>query len=524
MASSPPGDMLAKRAADDGDTVFARMADGTRAMTFRDLVLKRNRAASALSKLLPENMMAGAVYSKNSPEWLLCQLICQALGLRFAPINWHLVADEIAYIVDDCDANVLFFEAAFADTVAAFRSRVPKVNVHVCMDGTAVGAHSLEDLILQAPLDAVLPEHSRIAGSIGYTGGTSGKPKGAVRTARADPKIMMAMIGEWGIAAMMPRPVQLITAPLYHAVPGAMFGMCLAVGGTFVTMPRFDPVEAFAAIARYKVNGFYAPPILLKRLTQLPAAERAVYDISSVKTIMSGGAACPTSVKQAVVDVFGPVLREMYGATELGAVAIMPPEDMLRKPRSCGKPAAGISIILLDKDRQQITGPNTEGEIYCRGFNVDGYHKQEEKTKEAKFEDYFSVGDIGYFDEEGFLYISDRKIDMIVSGGVNIYPAEVEDVLHKHPGIEDVAVFGMPDEEFGECVHACLKRAPGSTITANELLAWCDGKIGKFKLPRLAEISFHAEDFPRSEAGKIRKKQLKAKLVEAGQHHRRSRL
>lgn len=522
--AAPPSDMLASLAAQDGERLFAVMADGSRRLTYQDVVTKRNRAAAALTKLLPKDVVAGAVYSKNSPEWLLCNIICMALGLRFSPINWHLVADEIAYIVDDCDADLLFFEAAFVGTVAAFRSRVPKVSVFVCMDGAADGAHNLEDLILQAPPDATVPAHGRRGGLIGYTGGTTGKPKGALRENKPrDPKMQMAMFGEWGLGAMMPRPVQLVSAPLYHAMPGAMFAMGLAVGSSFVTMPRFDAAGALAAVDRFKVNGFFSPPILLKRLVQLPAAERAKYDVSSVKNIVSSGAACPTSVKQAVVDLFGPVLREIYGASELGGVTIMSPEDMLRKPRSCGKPATGISVVLLDSERKQITAPNVEGEIYAKGFTIDRYHKQEEKTKEAMVDDYFSVGDVGYFDEEGFLYISDRKIDMIVSGGVNIYPAEVEDVLHKHPDLEDVAVFGVADEEYGERVHAALKRAPGASVNAAQILAWCEGRVGKFKLPKEADISFHAEDFPRSEAGKIRKKQLKAQIKDM-QQQRRSRL
>jgi len=268
-----------------------------------------------------------------------------------------------------------------------------------------------------------------------------------------------------------------------------------------------------ASIHKFKVNGFYMPPILLKRLLNAPDAVKKKYDRTSVKTIMSGGAACPTSVKQGINEMFGPVLYELYGASELGGVTIMDGETMLKKPLSCGKPATGIDVILLDDQKNKIVEPMVPGEIFAEGMNIDGYHKLEAKTQEAKFGDFFSVGDVGYFDADGYLYISDRKIDMVVSGGVNIYPAAVEEILQAHPDVEDVAVFGVPDEEFGERVHAALKPFVGRNVTAEGVLKFCEGKIGKFQLPKANDISFHSEDFPRSEAGKLRKKVLKAQII-----------
>jgi len=191
----------------------------------------------------------------------------------------------------------------------------------------------------------------------------------------------------------------------------------------------------------------------------------------------------------------------------------MPPEEILKRPLSCGKIASGFDVVLLDEQKQRIDKPGVAGEIYAKGFNIDRYHKLEDKTDEARYGDYFSVGDVGYFDEDGFLYISDRKIDMVVSGGVNIYPAQVEEVFHQHPSVEDVAVFGVPDDEYGERVHAALKLVPGGQLTAKELLDWCDGRIGRFQLPREANVSFHSEDFPRSEAGKLRKKALRETIL-----------
>lgn len=498
------------------DRLFGVMADGSNPLTWGEMIMKRDRIAYSLSRHLPESTIAGAIYAKNCVEWALCLQVCNEMGLRFSPINWHLVSEEIAYIIDDCDADVVFFGKEHAESVAAMRPKTPKVKAWVCMDGSVDGALSLSALVEEAPIDAKAPPHNRKGGQIGYTGGTTGKPKGAVRSVGvADPEMRMNMLKQWGLLRMMPAPVQLVTAPLYHAMPGAWYSIGNVLGTTFVFMAKFDAMAALRAIDKFGVNGFYMPPILLKRLLQLPDKDKASCKLSTVQTIMSGGAACPSSVKEGIVKMFGPVLFEVYGASELGGVAIMDPEQMLKKPLSCGKPAAGIDVILLDENKNKIEKAGVAGEIFAKGFNIDGYHKLEEKTKEALHEDYFSVGDVGYFDEDGYLYISDRKIDMVVSGGVNIYPAAVEEVLHKHPDIEDVAVFGVPDEEYGERVHAALKPVPGRRLTALEVLSWCDGKIGKFQLPRQADISFHSEEFPRSEAGKLRKKVLRERILQA---------
>lgn len=512
MALPPPPD----------NRLYAVNADGSNPLTWGDMARKRDRLAWAVSQRLPDSAVAGAIYGKNSVEWCLCNQVCSAMGLRFSPINWHLVASEISYIVDDCDADVVFFDAEFATAVKEMKASTPKVKVWVCMDGAVDGAVSLSQLLQDAPADAKPPPHSRKGGMIGYTGGTSGRPKGAVRSGgqATDPALRMQMLQTWGLLRMMPAPVQLVTAPFYHAMPSAWLSIGMALGTTFVIMRKFDAVEALKAIQTHKVNGFYAPPVLLKRLMQVPDSEKAKFNLSSVKTIMSSGAACPSSIKQGIVGMFGSVLHELYGASELGGVTVMTPEHVLEKPLSCGRPAPGIDIILLDDEKQKIEKPRVPGEIFAKGMLIDGYHKLEEKTKESKFRDYFSVGDVGYFDEEGFLYISDRKIDMVVSGGVNIYPVQVEEVLHQHPDVEDVAVFGVPDDEFGERVHAALKPVKGRNLTAKGVLQWCEGKMGKFQLPKEGDISFHAEEFPRSEAGKLRKKQLKADVLAA----RRSKL
>jgi len=503
------------------DRLFAAKHDDSQRLTWGDMVQYRNRIAHSLSTRLPaRDVIAGAIYGKNCPEWLLCHTVCSALGLRFSPINWHLVPDEIAYIVGDCDADIVFFGVEFSAQVLEIKSRT-QTHVWICMNGSLDGTISLSSLLAETSKSAVPPLHQRLGGMISYTGGTSGRPKGAVRINQSmSPEVARAMFEQWGFMRLMPEPVMLVCAPLYHAMPLAWFSFGLVLGATNVIMSKFDSVGALAAIQQFRVNGFYAPPILLKRLMQAPADAKSLYDLSSIRTIMSGGAACPVVVKRGIVDMFGPVLHEVYGATELGGVALMGPDNMLNKPLSCGRPGPGMDVIILSDAKKKIETPRVVGEIFAKGFVVDGYHKLETKTKEAMFGDYFSVGDVGYFDEDGFLYISDRKIDMIISGGANIYPVQVEEIFQAHPDIEDVAVFGVPDDEFGERVHAAVKLRSGRHSTAEDILQFCTGKIGKFQLPKAGEISFHAEDFPRSEAGKLRKKELKAIVLS----HPRSKL
>jgi long-chain acyl-CoA synthetase len=436
------------------------------------------------------------------------------MGLRFSPVNWHLVPDEISYIVDDCDADVVFFGKEYASNVSSIRPRCPKVKAWVCMDGVVDDScASMDQLFEQAPIGAKPPTHNRKGGKIQYTGGTTGKPKGAVRSGPPlNPARRKIRLRENGMVRMLPHPVQLVAAPLYHAMPGAWMATGVILGTTFVLMSKFNAAQALDSIDKYKVNGFYMPPILLKRLLQVPESVRARHSLKSVRTIMVAGAPCPSYVKRGIVAMMGPVLYELYGASETGAVTIMDPENMLKKPLSCGKIVEGMSVMLLDDDKKEITTTHTQGEIYSKGSTIDHYHKLEAKTTEARFGDYFTVGDVGYFDEDGFLYISDRKIDMVISGGANIYPAQVEEVIHQHPDVEDVAVFGLPDPEYGEIVFAVLKLVEGKKITGKELLEWCRGKIGKFQLPKEKNITFYGKEFPRTDAGKLRKKALKAQI------------
>jgi long-chain acyl-CoA synthetase len=272
-------------------------------------------------------------------------------------------------------------------------------------------------------------------------------------------------------------------------------------------MKKFDPEHALALVDRHRVTSTFMAPTLLKRILDLPEPVRARYDPRSMRSLVVAAAPCPMRVKEETLRYFGPCFYEFYGSTELGLNTVLTPEDVLRKPGSCGRAAPNVEIALLDDDGRPV--PDGEpGELYVKRFGgmFDEYYKNPEGTRQTRRGDWFSVGDVAYRDGDGFYYICDRKRDMIISGGVNIYPAEIEDALHRHPAIEDVAVFGVPDDDWGERVHAAVELRPGHTLEAEALRAFARRHVADYKVPR--DVSFHGE-LPRDTAGKLLKRVLR---------------
>jgi acyl-CoA synthetase (AMP-forming)/AMP-acid ligase II len=272
-------------------------------------------------------------------------------------------------------------------------------------------------------------------------------------------------------------------------------------------MPKFDAEQALALIARRRCTTTFMAPTLLKRIVDLPAEVRARCDVRSMRSLVIAGAPCPMRVKEQALAMFGPVLYEFYGSTELGVNTILRPADVLRKPGSCGRAAAGVELAILDDEGRPVPA-GTPGELHVRRYAgvFDEYYKNPAATAQTARGEWMSVGDVAWMDAEGFVYICDRKRDMIISGGVNIYPAEIEDALHRHPAVEDVAVFGVPDPEWGERVHAAVQLRPGHEATTHELTEFCRAHLADYKTPR--EVSFH-RDFPRDTAGKLVKRLLR---------------
>jgi fatty-acyl-CoA synthase/long-chain acyl-CoA synthetase len=435
---------------------------------------------------------------------LLASAALRALGAIPVPMNHRLTAEEVVYILDNSDAVAAFVGDAFVPMLEQVRERAPRLR-HVVLLGEArrPWAHHVAGLLAGASAGEVEAPPG-LGGSMIYTAGTTGKPKGARRQA-SDPAAAIPRLRALNCVA--PDDVHLVAGPLYHSAPGGFASFAHALGQTVVVMRKFDAEDALRTIERHRCTTTFMAPTLIKRLVDLPPEVRGRYDVSSMRAIVVAGAPCPMRVKEAVLAWLGPVLYEFYGSTELGINTVLGPEDMLRKPHSCGRAAPGAELAILDETGRPVA-PGTPGELHVRRAEgvFDGYYKNAAATAETARGDWLSVGDVAWIDEEGFVYICDRKRDMIISGGVNIYPAEIEDVLHRHPGIEDAAVFGVPDPEWGERVHAAVQPRAGATLTEAEVTAFCRRHLADYKAPR--EVSFHAE-FPRDTAGKLVKRLLR---------------
>ncbi len=479
--------------------------EGERSLSWRGLFEQRNRLANALADLGLSPDEHVILYAQNSLEFLLASAAARALGVVPVPLNHRLTADEVAYILDDSDAVAVILGDRFIPIVEHVRAAATKVRHWILIEAERrPWALHLADLAAAGAAD---PPHRPLMGfgaSMIYTAGTTGKPKGARRGA-VDPASLLPRLQALGVAD--PSHVHLVAGPLYHSAPFAFAAYAHLFGSTVVVMPRFDAEEALREIERHRCTSTFMAPTLLKRIVDLPEAVRTRYDVRSMRTIVVAAAPCPMRVKEEVIRLFGPVLYEFYGSTELGLNTILRPEDVLRKPGSCGTAAPGVEIAILD-DAGRPQPPGEPGELHVRRYDgvFDEYYKNAEATRQTARGEWLSVGDVAYMDEEGFVYICDRKRDMIISGGVNIYPAEIEDVLHRHPKILDVAVFGVPDDEWGERVHAAIQVRPGDRLTAVEAVAFARGRMAGYKVPR--EVSFHV-DFPRDTAGKLIKRILR---------------
>ncbi|HKX01019.1 MAG TPA: AMP-binding protein [Methylomirabilota bacterium] len=497
-------DVLAAHAARHPDK--PAMLEGERTWTWAEFIDRRNRLAHGLLRLgLPPGGHV-IVYAENSLEHYLAVTAARAAGLIPAPMNHRLVAEEVVYILDHSDAVAVAVSDRFLPMVEAVRSDAPKVQRFILLGAARrPWAEHLDDLIASGRSDPVEPPGGAGFGaSIIYTGGTTGRPKGALRRG-SNPQDLMETLRAMDL--LDPAHVHLVAGPMYHSAPGGLALYAHLVGATVVIMPRFDPEQALAQIARHRCSSTFMAPTLLKRIVDLPAAVRARYDVSSMRAIIMAAAPCPMSVKEAVVAHFGPALYEFYGSSELGVNTILRPEDVLRKPGSCGRAAPGKEIALLDDDGRPVP-VGAPGELHvrrCPGL-LDEYYRDPEATARMRRGEWYTVGDVAYVDADGFYYICDRKRDMIISAGVNIYPAEIEDVLHRHPKVLDAAVFGVPDDEWGERVHAALHVRPGQALTPEEITAFCREHMAGYKVPR--EISFH-DVFPRDAAGKLLKRQLR---------------
>jgi len=470
---------------------------------------KVNAQANRIVRLLRgKGLQAGdavALVCSNRAEFVEVLAATQRAGWRITPVNWHLTADEIAYIIRDCEAKAVFCEARVAASEAAV-AQCPDLAAKVAIGGPIPGFLDYEAAL--APLDGGDIADPVLGNAMMYTSGTTGRPKGVYRpTPVVPPQGVYAMRGY-----DHERSVQLCAGPAYHAAPLAFdVRGAMGAGCELVFMDKWDSETVLRLMNDRRVSHLHLVPIMFQRLLALPDEVKAKYDLSSVVYIVHGAAPCPPEVKAAMIDWFGPVLSEYYAGSEGGAGFVISSVEWLRKPGSVGKrPELLGSKILDDQGNECPTG--VAGGIYHQlppggGFT---YYKDEAKTQANRVGDYFTMGDVGYFDEDGYLFLTGRNAETIISGGVNIYPQEVDNELIKHEAVADSSTVGVPHDEWGEQVKAVIMLKPGyqpSDQLAQEILAFARASLPAFKAPR--SVDFVAE-LPRSEAGKIQRNKVRA--------------
>ncbi len=504
-----------------GPTANAKMFPDRTAVVFKEVRYtwrqwneRINQLAHALAAIGLEEGHKLAVMLHNCHHFLEVAQATMKTGTVLVPLNYRLRGREIEYILSNSDARALICGGEFVPEVVTIMDElgglVPRGLVAVDGQGTDPRFTDYEAFLAGRPTEEPAAAPPPGMNSMIYTSGTTGRPKGVYRPGGIDPAIMMGIIGGFGL--QMGNEVHLVPAPLYHSAPTLGSVLTIVLGGTLVIMDRFDPEEFLQLVERERVTSSFVVPTIVKRVLALPDAVKRRYDMSSLRALIVGAAPFPLETKKAAVEYFGNCIYEYYGSTDAGLNTILTPAEQLDRPASCGRPLPGNEIVIMDEGGNRLPAGEV-GSIYITNALVRAmqYYKDPEKTKEAFHGEYMTVGDVGYLDAEGYLYIVDRKTDMVISGGVNIYPAEIEDILHQHPAVLDVAVIGVPNEDWGEELKAVVQLKPGTTATEDEIIDFCRPRMADYKRPR--SVDFVAE-IPRNPSGKLLKREIRARYWE----------
>jgi acyl-CoA synthetase (AMP-forming)/AMP-acid ligase II len=486
----------------------AVVMDDGRTLTYRELDEASNRIAHLFRAAGLRRGDHVAFVLENRPEIFTVAWAAQRAGLYYTATSTRLGVDELQYIVDDCGARVLLASAATLGTASQIEA--PKVELRLLVDGTADGWESLDAAASAHPATPI--DDQAEGADMLYSSGTTGRPKGVKTPLPEGGFPQLGAVG--GLAAALfgagPDTVYLSPAPLYHAAPLRFSMAAHRLGATVVAIEHFDPEAFLRLVEEHRVTFTQVVPTMFIRLLKLPDEVRSKHDLSSLTAVVHAAAPCPVEVKERMIEWFGPVIHEYYAGTEGNGFVYCNSEQWLAHKGTVGQSLLG-PIHILDENGEEVPAGES-GTIYFESANAFEYHGDADKTKgsrDPKGRGWSTLGDVGYVDADGFLYLTDRKAYMIISGGVNIYPQEAENVLALHPKVADVAVFGIPHPEMGEAVHAVVEPAEGvsgSPEVAAELIAYCRDRLAHYKCPRTVDFR---DELPRHPTGKLYKRLLK---------------
>jgi long-chain acyl-CoA synthetase len=507
-----------------GDPGAAAVRCGQRVLSYPELDERAARVASGLAEM---GLGAGdrvAIVLRNEPTFLELAKGTRLIGAVPVPVNWHWTGSDLEHLLRDSAVTVAFVHsdllpglvAVGIDDLKVIDVPVPPeiVTAYRLGHGHSHGAHP--------DYETWLLRHSPWTGravpapmSMIYTSGTTGRAKGIVRdptTPEQDQRIAELILGAYRLEPSMRT---MVPAPLYHSAPNAHSTMAAAMGADLTIMPRFEAEAFLRLVQENRVEHVQMVPTMFVRLLRLDEQVRRRYDLSSLRAVVHAAAKCPAHVKRAMIDWFGPILHEYYGGSESGIAVTCDTEEWLAHPETVGRPLPGVDLRILGADRRPVA-PNEIGEIFIRPSAVwpDFRYTNDESGRRQAIEHdgYWTQGDVGYLDTDGYLYLTDRATDMVISGGVNIYPAEIEQLIQAMAGVRDVAVFGIPDEEYGERLAAHVDVDPNSRIDPSHIQDHVRSRLASYKVPKVVVLD---DDLPREESGKLFKRKLRERYHEA---------
>ncbi|MEJ8855150.1 AMP-binding protein [Variovorax robiniae] len=484
----------------------------------------RERALKAASGLAALGVGEGdvvAVMMRNEPEAMEAILAAGHLGAYWCGLNWHFKDEEAGWVLRDSRAKALVIHADLIPQVAvglppglpviAVQPRAMTRNMYGLGDGVDLPSGTLEwESWLRSQTESTA-QPKRAKGLMPYTSGVSGRPKGVVRIALPEEQAVKQADATAELSTQVlgvtPQSRCLLAAPLYHSAPGNYAAACARVGAWLRLEPRFDAEQILRRVSEERITHLYLVPTMYQRLLSLPLETRKQYDLSSVQFVASTGSPCPAGVKRAMIDWWGPVIHEAYASSETGYLTFITAEEWLRKPGSVGRPVGGAVVKIFD-DGGQALGKGEIGVIHGRQPASPDFTYINNPEARAKLErdGLVTVGDMGYIDEDGYLFISGRQSDMVISGGVNIYPAEIEAVLSRMPGVVDCAVFGVPDNEWGEALVAAVQPTAGESIDERAVREYVRERMAGYKVPKFVTVE---ASLPREDTGKVYKRRVR---------------